>query len=369
MTVECARLGGINLAQGICDTDVPEAVRRAAAEAIEAGSNMYARAEGLLELRLALAAKMRRDGALAYDAESEILVTNGATGAFFVAAQALLDPGDEVIAFEPYYGYHTNTLAALGVGVRFVTLEPPDWEFARDSLEGACTARTRGIVVNTPCNPAGKVFTRVELEQIGELARERDLFIFTDEVYEHFVFDGIAHLSPAALPGLREHVILINALSKTFAITGWRIGWVAADARFTRPMAALNDLFYVCAPTPLQLACARGLERLPAGYYTGIGAEFQRKRDLLCAALGRAGLPPHRPAGTYFTMADIGRLPGETGVERALWLLREAGIACVPGSAFYRGEVGERVARFCFGKTDADLEEACRRLEKLGTGI
>ncbi len=366
MTVECARLGGVNLAQGVCDTPVPEAVREAARAAIETGANVYSRAEGLLELRVELAAKMRRDGGLEYDPESEILVTSGATGAFFVAAQAVLDPGDEVIVFEPYYGYHTNTLAALGVGVRFVTLEPPDWSFDREDLERACSARTRGIVINTPCNPSGKVFELAELSLIAELARERDLFIFTDEVYEHFVFDARAHRSPAGLAGVREHVILVNALSKTFAITGWRIGWVAADARFIRPMAALHDLYYVCAPTPLQLACADGLRLLPAAYYAEIRSEYQGKRDRLCAALERAGLLPHRPAGTYFTMADISRLPGETSAARAMWLLREAGVACVPGSAFYRGAVGERVARFCFGKTDPDLAEACRRLEKLG---
>jgi aminotransferase len=367
MTVECARLGGINLAQGVCDTPVPEAVRRAASEAIEEGANVYSRAEGLLELRVALAEKMRRDQGLGYDPETEILVTSGATGAFFVAAQALLDPGDEVIVFEPYYGYHTHTLEALGVGVRFVTLEPPDWRFERSDLERACTARTRGIVLNTPGNPSGKVLSRAELLTVGELALERELFLFTDEVYEHFVFDGHRHQSPAAFPELREQTVVVNALSKTFAITGWRIGWVAAAAPFIRPMAALNDLFYVCAPTPLQLACARGLERLPPEYYSGLRAEYQRKRDDLCRALSAAGLPPHVPSGSYFVMADISRLPGETGSERAMWLLHEVGVACVPGSAFYRGEVGHRIARFCFGKTDGDLLEACRRLEKLGT--
>jgi aminotransferase len=367
MTVECARVGGINLAQGVCDTPVPEPVRRAAREAIEEGANAYTRAEGLLELRSELAGKMRREQGLDYDPEREILVTSGATGAFFVAAQALLDPGDEAIVFEPYYGYHTSTLAVLEVGASFVTLRPPRWSFDRADLERACTPRTRAIVVNTPGNPSGKVFSADELEQIGALARERELFVFTDEVYEHFVFDGLAHRSPATAAGMREHAIVINALSKTFAITGWRIGWVAAAERFLQPMAALHDLYYVCAPSPLQLACARGLQRMPASYYEAIRVEYQRKRDQLCRALARAGLAPHPPSGSYFAMADVGRLPGETGLERAMWLLREIGVACVPGSAFYRGAAGDLVARFCFGKTDQDLLEACRRLEKLGT--
>jgi aminotransferase len=219
--------------------------------------------------------------------------------------------------------------------------------------------------VNTPANPCGKVFTRGELEQIGELVRRHDLVLFTDEVYEHFVFDGRVHLSPAALPGMRRRTVIVNALSKTFAITGWRIGWIAADAALAAPFGALNDLYYVCAPTPLQQAAARGLELLPESFYLGIGREYAAKRDLLCRALARAGLPPCVPEGAYYALADLSRLPGTTGKERALALLRQTGLATVPGEAFFRGEPGRRFARFCFGKTDDDLAEACRRLEKL----
>jgi aminotransferase len=365
MTVECARVGGINLAQGVCDTPVPEEVRRAAQQAIEEGANLYSRCEGLDELRVGIAGLLERNSGVTYDWESEIVVTNGATGAFYVAALALLDPGDEVIVFEPYYGYHTNTLHSVGAEPRFVTLRAPDWSFTRGDLEAAIGPRTRGIIVNTPANPCGKVFDRGELELIAELARRHDLFVFTDEVYEHFVFDGRRHLSPAAIPGLREHAILISALSKTYSITGWRIGYVAAEARFARLFAPLNDLVYVCAPTPMQLGCARAIEKLPPEYYSGLGAEYQIKRDRLCAALATAGLTPCVPQGSYFVLADISRLPGETGDERAMWLLHETGVASVPGTAFYRGAEGDRLTRFCFGKTDADLDEACHRLEKL----
>jgi aminotransferase len=365
MTVECARVGGVNLAQGVCDTPVPEAVRRAAQAAIEEGANSYSRSDGLPELRRALAAKMRRDNQLEYDPEGEIVVTTGATGAFYVACLGLLEPGDEVILFEPYYGYHRNTLESLGVRPVYVPLLGPDFALPLGELEVALTARTRAIVVNTPGNPSGKVFTRAELEALGAIARERDLFLFTDEVYEHFVFDGRKHVSPGSLAGLRERTITMNALSKTFAVTGWRIGWVAAPRALAAAFAHLHDLVYVCAPTPLQLGCARGLEHLDPEYYAAIGAEYQRKRDLLCASLSRAGLAPHVPQGSYFALADLSRLPGATGDERALALLAACGVACVPGTAFWRDGDAHRLGRFCFGKTEPDLAEACRRLENM----
>jgi aminotransferase len=365
MTLACARVGGINLAQGVCDTEVPLAVRRAAAEAIEAGDNTYSRFDGTDELRAALARKLARHSGLAYDPEGEILVTAGATGAFYVAAQALLDPESEVILFEPYYGYHLNTLVALDLVPRLVRLEPPDFRFDVRALRAATGPRTRAIVVNTPANPCGKVFTRAELEEIAAHCCEHDLVLFSDEVYEHFVFDGRTHLSPAALPGMRPRAVVMNALSKTFAVTGWRIGWIAADAALAEGFGPLQDLYYVCAPTPLQQACARGLDLLPESFYADIGREYQAKRDLLCAALASAGLPPCVPEGAYYALADLSRLPGATGKERAMELLARTGVATVPGEAFFRGPEAARLTRFCFGKTDADLAEACRRLEKL----
>jgi len=365
MTVECARVGGINLAQGVCDTPVPEIVRRAAGEAIEAGANTYTRSDGIPELRAALAAKLRRDNQLDYDPNAEIVVTSGATGAFYVAAQALLEPADEVVLFEPYYGYHRNTLEALGVRPVYVPLAGREFALDLPALESRLGPRTRALVINTPGNPSGKVWSRAELEAVGALARERDLWLFTDEVYEHFVFDGARHLSPASLPGLRERTITMNALSKTFAITGWRIGWVAAPAPLCEAFAHLHDLVYVCAPAPLQHACATGLTKLDPEYYAAIGPEYQRKRDQLCAALADAGLPPNAPRGSYFALADLSRLPGDTGDARALELLRRSGVACVPGTAFWRDGDAHRLGRFCFGKTDADLDEACRRLRNI----
>ena len=365
MTVACARVGGVNLAQGVCDTPVPELVRRAAQSAIEAGANTYTRADGLPQLRRALAAKMRRDSRLEYDPESEVVVTSGATGAFYVAAQALLEPGDEVVLFEPYYGYHRNTLEALGAVPVYVPLAEGDFALDLRAFERALSLRTRALVLNTPGNPSGKVFARDELAALGEIACARDLWLLTDEVYEHFVFDARRHLSPASLPGLRERTITMNALSKTFAITGWRIGWVAAPRALAEVFAHLHDLVYVCAPAPLQLACAAGLEKLDPEYYAAIGVEYQRKRDALCAALADAGLRPRVPQGSYFALADLSTLPGTTGDERAMALLERAGVACVPGTAFGHGAEGDQVGRFCFGKTDEDLAEACRRLRNI----
>jgi aminotransferase len=364
MSVECARLGGINLAQGICDTPVPEPVRRAAQAAIEAGANIYTRAEGCDALREALAKKLRRHSGLDYD-PSEILVTSGATGAFYAAAVALLEPGDEVLLFEPYYGYHRNTLAALDLEARLLPLVPPDWSFDPAGLERAIGPRTRALVINTPVNPCGKVFTRAELAELAEIARRRDLIVFTDEVYEHFVYDGRTHVSPAALPGMRERTIAISALSKTFAITGWRIGWLAAPRQLIDAFAAVSDLVYVCAPAPLQQGCARALEELGDDYYRGIATEYQDKRDRFCRALSAAGLSSWVPQGSYFALADVSRLPGSTGLERALHLLRTTGLASVPGEAFFDGPRAATTARFCFGKTQTELAEACRRLEAL----
>jgi aminotransferase len=365
MTLECTRLGGINLSQGVCDTPVPEVVRRAAQAAIDEGVNTYTRYDGLPELRRALARKLHAHNGLDYDPEGEIVVTAGATGAFYGACAALLDPGDEVVLFEPYYGYHVDTLLSLGAIPRFVTLRPPRWEFSAEELTRAGSPRTRAIVINTPGNPSGKVFTKRELELVAELAERHDAFVITDEIYDHFLYDGHRHTSPATIDGLRERTITIGGLSKTFSVTGWRIGFSASPARFARTLGYVNDLVYVCAPAPLQLGAARGLDALGANFYDQLAREFSSKRDRICGALDRAGIAPHVPQGAYYVLADTSRLPGETSKQRAMYLLEKTGVASVPGEAFYTGDAGATLARFCFAKTDADLDEACRRLETL----
>jgi len=362
MSIECDRVGGINLSQGVCDTEVPIEVRRGAQEAIDRGINTYTRYDGLPELRQAIADKQRRFTGMAVNPEGEVVVSDGATGALYCACLALLNPGDEVIVFEPYYGYHISTLAAAGAVPVYVRMEPPDWSFSRDALERARTPRTRGIIVNTPANPSGKVFTRPELEIVAQFAEKFDLFVFTDEIYEHFLYDGHRHIAPATLPGMAERTITISGLSKTFSITGWRIGYCLCDEKWAKVIGYFNDLIYVCAPAPLQMGVAEGLNALGDEYYDGLSRMYTAKRDRICDALTKAGLIPYIPQGAYYVLADISRLPGENSKQRAMYLLRKTGVACVPGMAFYHDNSGESLARFCFAKEDAILDEACQKI-------
>lgn len=364
MSLECEKLKGINLAQGVCDTEVPQAVRDGAKRAIDGGINSYTRAEGLGPIRKAIAEKMRRFNGIECDPETEVIVSSGSTGSFYVACLSLLNPGDEVILFEPYYGYHLNTLVAVEAVPAFVTLHAPDWTFKPDDLERAVSTRTRGILINTPANPSGRIFTRKELEWIAAFAKKHDLFVFTDEIYEYFVYDG-EHLSPATLPGLRDRTITISGYSKTFSITGWRIGYSVANAEWSQAMAYFSDLVYVCAPAPLQMGVAEGILKLPENFYDQISREYVKKRDLLCRTLSEVGLTPSVPNGAYYVLADASILPGKNSKEKSMALLRETGVASVAGSAFYHGSGGENLLRFCFAKTDAELAEACRRLETL----
>jgi aminotransferase len=359
MTMECDRIGGVNLAQGVCDTEVPSLVVEAAIQAIRDGRNIYTRLDGIASLREAIAAKLLRDNKLRFDPATEVLVASGATGGFYAALLALLDPGDEVVLFEPFYGYHLNTLTALRIRPVTVPLSAGDWSLDLDRLRAAITPRTRALVVNSPSNPCGKVFSRPEIEAIAQLAEEHDLFLFTDEIYEYFVYEGARHISPATLPGMAERTISISGLSKTFSITGWRIGYLTASARWMPSIAYFHDLTYVCAPSPFQYASAAGLLQLPGSFYTDLSAEYQVKRDMLCSALAAAGLPPHVPAGAYYVLADVSSLPGKTAREKARTLLRDRGVAAVAGTAFFHEGRGENLIRFCFAKKDDDLRQAC----------
>jgi aminotransferase len=365
MSIECDLVGGVNLSQGVCDTEVPVEVRRGAQQAIDDGINIYTRYDGLPELRKAIASKQQRFTGMTVDPEREIVVSAGATGALYCACLALLNPGDEVIVFEPYYGYHVSTLVATQAVPVYVRLAPPAWTFSYEALEQARSPRTRAIVVNTPANPSGKVFTREELEAIARFAEKFDLFVFTDEIYEHFLYDGRRHIPPATLPGMRERTITISGLSKTFSITGWRIGYGICDARWSQAIGYFNDLIYVCAPAPLQMGVAVGLNALSVSHYDSLSGTYAAKRDKICGALTKAGLTPHIPQGAYYVLADISRLPGKNSKERAMHLLNETGVACVPGSAFYHDDAGEDLARFCFAKEDPVLDDAMTRIEAL----
>ncbi len=365
MTMECDRIGGVNLAQGVCDTDVPAPVAEAAHQAIRDGNNIYTRLDGIPRLRQAIAAKLRDDRGLNVDPDREVLVTSGATGAFHAAAMALLNPGDEVILFEPFYGYHANTLASLRVTPLIVPLAAPEWALDLDALRAAITPRTRALLINTPANPSGKIFTRNELTAIGDIATEHNLFLFTDEIYEYFLYDNARHLSPATLPGLRERTILMSGFSKTFAITGWRLGYLVADPQWLGAISYFHDLLYVCAPAPFQHGAAAGLEQLGPDFYRRLALDHQSRRDRLVTALTDVGLTPHIPPGAYYILADVSRLEGGNAAKKARNLLARTGVAAVAGSAFFRPGGGENLLRFCFAKKDADLDEACRRLKNL----
>jgi aminotransferase len=361
MSRECERVGGINLGQGICDLPtIPELVD-GACEAIRSSKATYSKFEGIDLLRERIARKIEHFNGMRVDPATEIVVTVGATGGFATAAMATLNPGDEVILFEPYYGYHLNNLKLLGVETKFVPLREHDnWSIDFDALRQAFGPKTRGIVVCTPSNPCGKVFTRDELERIGALCREFNTWAFTDEIYEYIIYDGRKHLSMASIESCRDVTITISGFSKTFSITGWRLGYVTAPARLAQAIGLVNDVFYICAPTPLQWGVARALE-IGDDYYEQMARDYQKKRDMLADALAEAGFKPYPPQGSYYMLAEI---PDSFADDRdaANALLAEARVASVPGSAFYVSDRGARMLRFCFAKDFDSLEEACRRI-------
>lgn len=365
MSIECEKAGGINLAQGVCDNEVPVLVRAGAQQAIDRGINSYTRFDGLQELRTAIASKLDTYNNIQVDSETQIIVSAGSTGAFYCACLALLNPGDEVILFEPFYGYHLNTLQAVDAVPKFVPMRPPNWEFDPEDLEKAISSKTKGIMVNTPANPSGKVFSRKQLQRIAEVAERHDLVVFTDEIYEYILYDDHKHLSPASMPEFEERTITISGYSKTFSITGWRIGFCACPVKWAQMIGYMNDLVYVCAPSPLQMGVALGLAELQPDYYKKLAEGYELKRDRICSALRKSGLTPHVPEGAYYVLADVSKLPGRTSKERAMFLLSRTGVASVPGNAFYREGSQSHLARFCFAKSDHELNEACDRLSRL----
>jgi len=365
MTTLCDQAGGINLAQGVCDTPVPAPVQQAAIQAILDGHNIYTRLDGIASLRQAIAQKQQRDYALTYDPETEVLAASGATAGLHAAAMALLNPGDEVLLFEPFYGYHVATFKSLRVQPVLVPLAEPDWAFDVDALKAAITPRTRAILLNTPGNPSGKVFSLAETEQLAAVCLENDLFLLTDEIYEYFLYDGRRHIAPATLPGMRERTIVLSGFSKTFSITGWRLGYVTADKKWMAAISYFHDLTFVCAPAPFQHGAAAGLTQLGPDFYTQLAASHQDKRARILSALTAAGFDPPVPEGAYYVLAGSSHLPGKTAAEKARDLLAATGVAAVAGSAFFRPGRGENLLRFCFAKKDDDLDAACARLRKL----
>lgn len=363
MTIECEKVKGINLAQGICDLDTPTEVINKAISSIKEGKNTYSRADGVEPLRFAVAEKLAKFNNLKVDPEKNIVITHGATGGFYSALTALLKAGDEVVVFEPFYGYHINTLTLAGIVPKIVKMNPPDWTFSIYDIK--ITPKTKAILINTPSNPCGKVFSEKEINEIGDLCLKHDLFLFTDEVYEYFIYSDVKHISPASIEKLREKTITISSYSKTFSITGWRVGYCVASEEIANKIKKVNDLIYICSPTPFQYAVAEGINKLPDSYYNNLKNDLKVKRDKLHGVLTAKGFNTHLPDGAYYILSDISSLKGETGKEKAMYLLEKTGVAVVPGNEFFEGEIGNNFARFCFGKKDHELDRACEQLEKL----
>ena len=357
--------GAINLSQGFPDFEAPDTLKIAAARAIYDDVNQYAITWGAQRTREALAAAYGDWYGLDVDPERHLTITCGATEAMMSVLLAVVDPGEEVIVFEPFYENYGPDTTLCGATPVFVPLAS-DWRIDVQRLRAAFSHRTRAIIINTPNNPTGRVFTREELEGIGALCQEFDAYAITDEVYEHIVYDGAAHVPLATLPGMRDRTITISAASKTFAITGWRIGTIVAHPELSDAIRKIHDFLTVGAPAPLQEGVAAGLEMLPPSYYEGLSGFYGAKRDLFFPALLEAGFRCSKPEGAYYVLADFSALSDLPDEAFAVWLTREIGVAPVPGSSFFHNpEDGRRLVRFAFCKTEALLEQAAERLVRV----
>ncbi|MBI3243746.1 MAG: aminotransferase class I/II-fold pyridoxal phosphate-dependent enzyme [Chloroflexi bacterium] len=369
MTALAARHNAINLSQGFPDFDGPNEVKTAAIAAIQSGKNQYALTTGQPDLRRAIADHARRFYNQAVNPETEVTVTSGATETLFAACLGLLNPGDEVILFEPFYDVYAPDVLMAGGVPRFLPLSPPDWNFDPDELASLFNNRTRAIIVNTPHNPTGKVFTRAELELIAALCQQWNVIAVTDEVYEHLVFDDAQHIRLATLPGMAERTVTISSQGKTFSFTGWKVGWAIAPPDLTLGIRRAHQFITFATATPFQHAAALALT-LDDEYFTSLAADYQRKRDFLANVLRDAGLEVSVPAGTYFIMAGIGPLGFDDDVAFCRHLTTEVGVAVIPPSVFYSDDhkpLGKGYARFAFCKTMDTLERAAERLGKLKT--
>jgi N-succinyldiaminopimelate aminotransferase len=368
MSALAVATGAINLGQGFPDTDGPEEVREAAVRALRDGrGNQYPPGPGIPELRTAIAEHQLRRYGLSYDPDTEVLVTAGATEAIAASLLALVEPGDEVVALEPYYDSYAASIALAGGRRVPVTLRPYDGRFRLDldELRAAVTDRTRLLLVNTPHNPTGTVLTRAELAAIAELAVERDLLVVTDEVYEHLVFDDAEHLPLAAFPGMRERTVSIGSAGKTFSFTGWKVGWVTAAPELVGAVRSVKQFLTYVASGPFQYAVAEAL-RLPDSYFADFRADMLAKRDLLAGGLERAGFKVFRPAGTYFITTDIRPLGESDGFAFCRALPERCGVVAIPNAVFYdHREQGAPFVRFAFCKRTGVLEEAASRLKTL----
>lgn len=355
----------VNLGQGFPDFPGPDFIKQAAIEAIQGDVNQYAPGSGRPSIRQAIAKKMARHYGLPVDPNTEITVTHGATEAIFSTILGLVDPGDEVIIFEPFYDSYLPAVQIAGGLPRFYTLRPPHWSIDGDELAALFSDQTKLILINTPHNPTGKVYTEKELGLIADLCLKHDVIAMTDEVYEHIIFDGREHCCLATLPGMANRTVTISSVGKTFSVTGWKVGWAIAAPELTQALFRVHQFMTYSGAAPLQEAVAAALQA-PYDYYTELASMYQSNRDFLAKALRKAGLEPIMPGGTYFIMVDISDLDFPDDVAFCRYLTTEVGVAAIPPSAFYHNPAdGASLARFAFCKTHQTLEEAARRLEKL----
>ncbi|HXW85385.1 MAG TPA: aminotransferase class I/II-fold pyridoxal phosphate-dependent enzyme [Candidatus Binataceae bacterium] len=365
MTRRALKQGAVNLAQGFPDFPCPPELKEAAKQAIDQDYNQYAITHGSPNFRAAIADKVRSYNGLTCDPDRNLTVTCGATEGMIAAMLSVVDPGDEVVIFEPFYENYGPDVILAGAAPRYVALRSPDFAIDRAELEAAFGPRTKAIVVNTPHNPTGKVFSRSELELIASLCQRFDTLAITDEIYEHIIYGEARHISIGALQGMTERTITVSGLSKTYSITGWRLAYVVAPEEITLAIRKVHDFLTVGAPHPLQEAGAVAL-RLPESFYQELASSYEIKRSMLYDALTTAGLPCHSPQGAYYIMADIGHLGFEDDVAAAAFFLDQVGVATVPGSSFYsRPELGKDMLRFTFSKSEQTLQAAAERLVKL----
>jgi aspartate/methionine/tyrosine aminotransferase len=365
MTRLAMEKGAINLAQGFPDFSAPEDIKRAAQEAIAADFNQYAITWGAKPFRDAIAAKYRKWYGLNYDPEREITVCCGSTEGMIASMLAITNPGDEIIVFEPYYENYGPDTFLCGAERKLVSLRPPDWTFDPDELRSAFSSKTKAIILNSPNNPTGRVFGRGELMLIAGLCQEFDALAITDEIYEHILYDSTSHIPIATLPGMRERSVLVNSMSKTYSVTGWRVGWVLAAPDLTDSIRKVHDFLTVGAAAPLQQAGVLALN-MPDSYYQKLARDYQGRRDMLLGILERAGFRCFRPDGAYYIMTDIQDFGFTDDYAFVRHMIERAGVAAVPGSSFFaNSNDGSTLIRFCFCKKYETLEEARNRLTKI----
>ena len=373
MTRQAMLYGAVNLAQGFPDFPAPREIKEAAQEAIAGDVNQYAITWGAKNLRTAIAWQMQEAQRIAVDPETQVTVCCGSTEAMISTLLAVCNAGDEVVIFEPFYENYGPDSILSGAKQRFVKLRPPatadgEWTFDERELRAAFHEHTKAIILNTPNNPTGKVFTRAELELIRDLCVEFNVLAITDEIYEHILYDGAQHISIASLDGMGERTVTINGLSKSYSVTGWRVGWTVAPPTITNAIRKVHDFLTVGAPAPLQEAGVAALA-MPASYYLTLAEGYRARRDRLMPALAEAGFRCFRPRGAYYVMTDIGTFGFEDDVKFTKYLVKEIGVAAVPGSSFYNDpRDGARQVRFAFCKREETLDEAARRLRRLRHG-